>query len=62
MDLRIDLDIVFWSRADKIPPSVYATYRQACATAEKEKPESENHNPCLLWLWASVTWSLCQWP
>nr|XP_013005009.1 Fanconi anemia group A protein isoform X13 [Cavia porcellus] len=27
-------------RADKIPPSVYATYRQACATAEKEKPES----------------------
>ncbi|KAM6177475.1 Fanconi anemia group A protein [Erethizon dorsatum] len=27
-------------RADKIPPSMYAAYCQACATAEEEKPES----------------------
>ncbi|XP_045628773.1 Fanconi anemia group A protein isoform X6 [Ursus americanus] len=27
-------------RADKIPPSLYSTYRQACSTAEEKKPES----------------------
>ncbi|XP_010625887.1 Fanconi anemia group A protein isoform X2 [Fukomys damarensis] len=27
-------------RMDKIPPSLYAAYCQACATAEEEKPES----------------------
>ncbi|XP_058384481.1 Fanconi anemia group A protein isoform X4 [Diceros bicornis minor] len=26
-------------RADKIPPSLYSTYRQACSAAEREKPE-----------------------
>ncbi|XP_044111456.1 Fanconi anemia group A protein isoform X1 [Neovison vison] len=27
-------------RADKIPPSLYSTYRQACSTAGEKKPES----------------------
>nr|XP_058135528.1 Fanconi anemia group A protein isoform X2 [Dasypus novemcinctus] len=26
-------------RADKIPPSLYSTYRQACSTAEEKQPE-----------------------
>lgn len=36
-----------WSRADKIPPSLYSTYCQACSSAAEKKPESKvNRSPC----------------
>jgi hypothetical protein len=31
----------FLSRADKIPSSIYDAYRKACASAEKQQPESK---------------------
>uniref|UniRef100_A0A452TVY9 FA complementation group A n=1 Tax=Ursus maritimus TaxID=29073 RepID=A0A452TVY9_URSMA len=34
--------------ADKIPPSLYSTYRQACSTAEEKKPESKANGLLLL--------------
>lgn len=37
-----DDDIAFFlSRADKIPPSSYSAYRQACATAGDKQPDSK---------------------
>ncbi|XP_055992254.1 Fanconi anemia group A protein [Sorex fumeus] len=32
-------------RADKIPPSLYSTYRQACSAVEDGKPESKSAGP-----------------
>ena len=31
--------VSFWPRADKIPPALYSTYRQACSTAGQKQPE-----------------------
>uniref|UniRef100_A0A8C7B2C9 FA complementation group A n=1 Tax=Neovison vison TaxID=452646 RepID=A0A8C7B2C9_NEOVI len=48
-------------RADKIPPSLYSTYRQACSTAGEKKMDRAGPRCRHGWVSASV-WRLSPWP